>query len=129
MTKTQLRQRVRKLYAAWKTRKKFIPGKTRIRYAGAFFDTGEIEAIVETAFGGWFGLGEKGEELEKALAQYIGSSSSLLTNSGSSASLLTIATLTSTNFSWRLREGDEIITPACTFPTTVNPMIQHRLTP
>lgn len=111
------------------TDKKFIPGVTRIRYAGAYYDHEDVIAMVDAILNGWFGLGACGEHLEQALASYIGVPRALLTNSGSSASLLTIATLASPNFSWGLREGDEVITPACTFPTTVNPLIHYRLIP
>lgn len=111
------------------TSKKFTPGVTRIRYAGAYYDHEDVIAMVNAILNGWFGLGACGEHLEQALASYIGVPSALLTNSGSSASLLTIATLASPNFSWGLREGDEVITPACTFPTTINPLIHYRLVP
>ncbi len=109
--------------------RQFIPGKTRVRYAGAYYGEQEVTAMVTAILDGWFGLGSLGEQLEKKLASYIGVPKALLTNSGSSASLLAIATLSSPNFSWGLREGDEVITPACTFPTTVNPLLFYRLTP
>lgn len=109
--------------------KKFEPGKTWVQYAGAIFDDKEVNAVVTATLDGWFGLGQKSEDLENGMAEYLGVKGCMLTNSGSSSNLLAVATLMSPMFSEHLNPGDEIITTACGFPTTVNPMIQQGLVP
>jgi len=107
----------------------FIPGTTRIQYAGAMFDDCEVIAMVDSILNGWFGLGRKGREFELMFSKYLGVVRTILINSGSSASLLALAALTSPYFRGRLRKGDEVITPAMTFPTTFNSIIQNNLSP
>ena len=107
----------------------FIPGKTPIPYAGAVYDEEELQAMTDVMLKGWFGLGEQGELLEKELANYIGAKCAFLVNSGSSADLLMMASLMSYQFNNRLNPGDEVITPACTFPTLVAALIHHKLKP
>lgn len=108
---------------------KFVPGKTKVRYAGAVYGEEEINAIVDAALNGWFGLGKHAREFEKGLTDFIGCKETILANSGSSASLLATTSLTSNQLPDRLKPGDEVITPACTFPTTFNPIIQNNLKP
>lgn len=107
----------------------FVPGKTFIQYAGSFMDEKEIISSVNTLLDGWFGLGQHGENLEKNLAAYLQTKGSILTNSGSSANLLAVASLVSPMFPDKLSPGDEVITIACGFPTTINPIIQQGLVP
>lgn len=104
-----------------------IPGT--IRYAEAIFDENEVNSMVDTLLHGWLGLGRKGREFSAKLAQYLGVSRTILVNSGSSANLLAIAALKSKKLQNPLNNGDEVITPAVTFPTTLNPIIQNNLTP
>lgn len=127
--KREIRSQVKKIYDLRERKKKFIPGKTWVQYAGSYFDETEVNDAVETYIDGWFGLGSKGEKLEQMIASYLGMTGAVLTNSGSSASLLSIASLTSPMSPFRLRPGDEVITAACGFPTTVNPIIQYGLIP
>ncbi|QQG41069.1 MAG: lipopolysaccharide biosynthesis protein RfbH [Candidatus Levyibacteriota bacterium] len=108
---------------------KFIPGKTLIRYAGAVYDEEDLNAMVDVMLKGWFGLGTEGELLEKELSDYIGAKRTYLVNSGSSADLLAIASLMSYQFTNHLNPGDEVITPACTFPSVVAALVHHRLKP
>ncbi len=107
----------------------FIPGKSKVRYSGAFYDEKELIAMTNAMLEGWFGLGHQGELLENKLSNYIGSHSTLLTNSGSSASLLCMATLTSDLFPERIEPGSEVLTPACTFATTVAAIVHKNLIP
>jgi len=109
--------------------KKFIPGVTRIQYAGSIFDEREVIASVDAILDGWFGLGKKGREFELTFSKYLGVARTVLTNSGSSASLLALAALNSPYFRGHLKKGDEVITPAMTFPTTFNSIIQNNLCP
>ncbi len=111
------------------SRRKFIPGKTFIRYATAFYDEKELIAMNQAILKGWFGLSILGEQFENQLAKYIGSETAILTNSGSSASLLTMAALTNRLFTNHVPQGAEVITPACTFATTAAAIIQQGLTP
>lgn len=110
-------------------KKNFIPGKTPVQYAGAVYDEREIKAMVDSILKGWFGLATEGEALEEELATYLGAKKAFLTNSGSSADILAIASLMSKQFSDRLQPGDEVITPACTFPTVVASIYHNRLKP
>jgi len=109
----------------------FEPGKTAIPYAARVFDGNEVAAAVGTTLDFWLTLGPQGEAFERELAQAIGVKRSLLTNSGSSANLLAVSTLTSQRLpaERRLRPGDEVITCAAGFPTTVTPIVQNGAVP
>ena len=111
------------------TSAEFIPGKTTIQYSGAVYSAEEVMAIFETVLSGWFGVGAKGLKFEKEAAQVLGKQYGVVTNSGSSANLLAISSLKSLRRENRLEDGDEVIVPAATFPTTVNPIVQNQLIP
>lgn len=102
-----------------------------IPYAGRVFKEEEVEAAVGAALDFWLTLGPEGEALEKELAEFLGVKRSILVNSGSSANLLAISALTSHKLppERRLRAGDEVITCAAGFPTTVAPIIQAGAVP
>ncbi|MEK7611532.1 MAG: lipopolysaccharide biosynthesis protein RfbH [Patescibacteria group bacterium] len=125
----EISAKIEEIFNLRKKNKIFVPGKTRIQYAGGVFDDKEINASVSTLIDGWFGLGPKAEELETALAKYVGARGSILTNSGSSANLLVIASVMSDFFPDHLSPGDEVLTSACAFPTTVNPAVIYNLVP
>ena len=109
---------------------KFIPGKTRITYAGRVYDEKEITNLVDASLDFWLTAGRYSKEFEKKFADFLGARYCLLVNSGSSANLLAVSTLTSPLLKKRqLKPGDEVITTACGFPTTLNPIIQNNLTP
>jgi CDP-6-deoxy-D-xylo-4-hexulose-3-dehydrase len=108
---------------------KFIPGVTRIQYAGSMFDEGEAIAMVDAFLDGWLGLSKRAREFELLFSKYLGVARTILTNSGSSASLLALAALTSPDFKDHLEKGDEVITPAMTFPTTFASIFQNHLNP
>lgn len=120
---------VKSIFDARKGAKKFEPGKTWVQYAGSVFDDKEVNAMVDAIMDGWFGLGQRAENLEVGVAKYLKVKGCILTNSGSSANFLAIAGLMSPMLENHLKIGDEVITPACGFPTTVNPIIQHGLIP
>ena len=109
----------------------FIPGETVIPYAARVFDADEVGAAVGSSLDFWLTLGEEGNAFEKELAGVTGVRRSLLTNSGSSANLLAISALTSHKLpeEKRLRPGDEVITVAAGFPTTVAPILQNQAVP
>ncbi len=108
----------------------FEPGKTSIPYAGRVFDADEVKTLVDAALDFWLTSGRFSEQFERQFAHFFGMQYALLCNSGSSANLLALSALTSPKLGERhLRPGDEVITVATGFPTTVNPMIQHQLIP
>jgi CDP-6-deoxy-D-xylo-4-hexulose-3-dehydrase len=110
--------------------KKFVPGKDKINYASVIYDEKEIINLVNVALDFRLTAGAVAHEFEKRLADFLGVKYCLLTNSGSSANLLAISALTSTKLKdKRLKPGDEVITTACGFPTTIAPIIQNNLVP
>ena len=109
----------------------FEPGKTTVPYAGRVFDGDEVEAAVGATLDFWLTLGREGEAMEKELAEFMGVRKSILVNSGSSANLVAFSALTSAKLpaEKRIRPGDEVITCAAGFPTTVAPIIQNGAVP
>ena len=110
-------------------KRKFIPGVTKIQYSGPIFDDKELIALTDAILDGWFGVGKRANLFEKRFSELIGRKFGVLTNSGSSANLLAISALRSRRFKKQLMPGDEVIVPATTFPTTINPIIQNNLRP
>lgn len=102
-----------------------------VPYAGRVFDTDEVEAAVSSTLDFWLTLGKEGDALSEELAAFLGVKHSILTNSGSSANLLAVSALTSHKLPKhkRLQPGDEVITCAAGFPTTVAPILQNGLVP
>jgi len=108
----------------------FEPGVTPIPVSGKVFDEDEILHLVDASLDFWLTTGRYAMRLERALAKFVGVRHSFLCNSGSSANLIALSALTSHRLGDRaLRPEDEVITVAAGFPTTVNPIIQNRLTP
>jgi CDP-6-deoxy-D-xylo-4-hexulose-3-dehydrase len=111
-------------------RSAFIPGQTTVPYGARVFTEDEVEAAVAATLDFWLTLGPEGDAFEKELAGFLGVKKSILVNSGSSANLLAFAALTSDKLGdRRLRPGDEVITVAAGFPTTVAPILQHGCVP
>ena len=102
-----------------------------IPYAGRVFTEDEVEAAVSSTLDFWLTLGPEGEAFEHELASFLGVKHTLLVNSGSSANLLALTALTSHKIpeKRRLQPGDEVITCAAGFPTTVAPILQNGLVP
>lgn len=118
-------QLTRELHDLRRERAAFTPGETYIAYAGRVFDEREMQAAVDSALDFWLTLGEHGKAFERELAEYLGVRYCVLTNSGSSANLIALSALTSPKIGdRRIRPGDEVITVAAGFPTTVNPVFQ-----
>ena len=118
-------------YAAVKyTPKAFEGGNTVIPPSGKVLDGAELKLMVEASLDGWLTTGRFNEEFEKRLANYLGVRFALTTNSGSSANLLAFSALTSPRLGDRAIEpGDEVISVAAGFPTTVNPILQFGAVP
>ncbi len=108
----------------------FTPGQTAIAYAGRVFNADEVEAGVASLLDFWLTLGPQGDAFESELAAILGVRNSILVNSGSSANLVAFSALTSPKLGERrLQPGDEVITVAAGFPTTVGPIIQNGCVP
>jgi len=121
---------VTKYYLEKHKPKQFIPGETYIPYAGRVYNEKEIISLVDSALDFWLTAGRFAKQFEGEFAKFLGVKHCILTNSGSSANLLAISALTSPKLGERrLKPGDEVITIACAFPTTVNPIIQNNLIP
>ncbi len=108
----------------------FIPGQSPVPVSGKVIDGSDLSSVVDSALDCWFTTGRFAEEFERRLARFVGVRCASLVNSGSSANLLAISALTSPKLGdRRLNPGDEVITVAAGFPTTVNPIVQNRLVP
>ena len=108
----------------------FVPGKSRVNYAGRVFDEREMENLVDSVLEFWLTYGRWSKQFEKGLADYLGIRFALLVNSGSSANLLAFMTLTSPLLGERrVKRGDEVITVAAGFPTTIAPIVQYGAVP
>jgi CDP-6-deoxy-D-xylo-4-hexulose-3-dehydrase len=108
----------------------FIPGKSKVNYAGRVFDHNEIVNAVEASLDFWLTEGRFSESFERKIAEFLGIKHVLLTNSGSSANLLAFAALTSEKLGdKRLKMGDEVISVAAGFPSTVTPIMQYGMIP
>lgn len=110
--------------------KSFEPGKTFVNYGGRYFDENELVNLVDSSLDFWLTAGPWARKFEKGFAEWLGVRYCSLTNSGSSANLLAFSALTSPLLGERqVKRGDEVITVACGFPTTVTPCIQYGAVP
>ena len=108
----------------------FLPGESPVPVSGKVLDPSDIAALVDASLDGWLTAGRFHEDFERGLARYVGARSALFVNSGSSANLVALSALTSPKLGKRaLKPGDEVLTVAAGFPTTVNPIIQNNLRP
>ena len=111
-------------------KKEFKGGETYINYGGRFFDEKEMVNLVDSSLDFWLTSGPWVQKFEKQMAEYLGIKYCSLTNSGSSANLLAFMTLTAQELGERrIKRGDEVITVAAGFPTTVTPIIQYGAIP
>jgi CDP-6-deoxy-D-xylo-4-hexulose-3-dehydrase len=129
-----LRRRILDLVAEYHTAafppRTFEPGKSAVPVSGKVFDAHELRSLVDSSLDFWLTTGRFAAEFEQAFAKFMQQRFALLVNSGSSANLLAVAALTSPKLGdERLQPGDEAITVAAGFPTTVNPLVQYGLTP
>jgi CDP-6-deoxy-D-xylo-4-hexulose-3-dehydrase len=108
----------------------FVPGESSVPVSGKVFDASEMRMLVDSALDFWLTAGRFADRFEREFARWFGIRDCMLTNSGSSANLLAISALTSPKLGGRrLVPGDEVITLAAGFPTTINPIIQNGLVP
>lgn len=128
--RAQILEMVKEYHDVKYANREYIPGKTPVRYAGRVFDEKELQLLVDASLDFWLTSGRYSEQFEAEFADFVGAEYALLTNSGSSANLLALTALTSHLLGERrLKPGDEVITVAAGFPTTVNPIIQNGLIP
>jgi CDP-6-deoxy-D-xylo-4-hexulose-3-dehydrase len=130
----QLRKQILELTAQYHAeafpQKPFEPGETFVPVSGKVIDAADLTHVVDSALDCWFTTGRFAKEFERKLARFVGVRGCSLVNSGSSANLVALTALTSPKLGDRqLKPGDEVITVAAGFPTTVNPIIQNRLIP
>jgi CDP-6-deoxy-D-xylo-4-hexulose-3-dehydrase len=108
----------------------FVPGNTPVPVSGRVFDAEDMRSLVDSSLDFWLTTGRFAAQFEKQFARWFGVRTATLVNSGSSADLLAVTSLTSPKLGdRRLTPGDEVITVAAGFPTTVNPIIQNGLIP
>ena len=129
--KKQILRLTREYYSLTHGQKKdFVPSETFINYGGRFFDDEEMVNLVDSSLDFWLTAGPWARRFEKEFARWLGVRFCSLTNSGSSANLLAFSALTAPELGDRqIKRGDEVITVACGFPTTVTPCIQYGAIP
>jgi CDP-6-deoxy-D-xylo-4-hexulose-3-dehydrase len=128
--RTKILTLVKEYHTAKFAPKTFDPDKDLVHYAGRVFDAEEIVNLVDAGLDFYLTANRYAERFEAEFADYLGLSNALLVNSGSSANLVALTSLTSPKLKdRRLSPGDEVITTACGFPTTLNPILQNQLVP
>lgn len=127
----EILEKVREFHEAGQVdRRAFSPDKDVVHYAGRVHDADELITLVDSSLDFWLTSGRFTEEFETGLADFLSAENVLTVNSGSSANLVAFSTLTSPRLlDRRILPGDEVITVAAGFPTTVNPIIQNRAIP
>ena len=134
LKKDALRQQILELTAQYYDlafpKKPFLGGISQIPVSGKVFDESELTNLVDSSLDFWLTSGRFAHEFEEEFAKVMGVKHAMLCNSGSSANLLAVSALKSDRLGKRaLVDGDEVITLAAGFPTTVNPIVQNRLIP
>jgi CDP-6-deoxy-D-xylo-4-hexulose-3-dehydrase len=130
----ELRGQIRALTAEYFTEaflsSEFIAGESPVPISGKVFDETEIQYLVDSSLDFWLTTGRFADQFQKEFSKFIGVRNTILVNSGSSANLVALSCLTSPQLGDKaLKLGDEVITVASGFPTTVNPIIQNNLIP
>jgi CDP-6-deoxy-D-xylo-4-hexulose-3-dehydrase len=122
-------ERIARYYRLAHAERTFVPGETRVGYAGRVWDEREMINMVDAVLEFWLTAGRYAREFERRLGDFLDVREVIPVNSGSSANLVAITALTSSKLERPLRPGDQVITPAVTFPTTLAPIIQNNLVP
>lgn len=122
-------ERTRRYYDLVHKERSFVPFKTPVPYAGRVFGEAEMVSLMDSALDFWLTLGPYGDLFENKMKRFFGARDFVLVNSGSSANLVAVSALRSPYLEEPLREGDEVITPAVTFPSTLAPIVQNGLVP
>jgi CDP-6-deoxy-D-xylo-4-hexulose-3-dehydrase len=128
--RAEVLQLVREYYKEAFPAQQFVGGESAVAVAGRVFDAEELVHLVDSSLDFWLTTGRFAARFEREFARFFGRREAILVNSGSSANLVALSSLTSPKLGERaLKPGDEVITVAAGFPTTVNPIIQNRLVP
>jgi CDP-6-deoxy-D-xylo-4-hexulose-3-dehydrase len=128
--RAQIDRLVRQYYDAQFGERRFVAGHDLVHYAGRVFDAEELSQLVDSSLDFFLTANRYSEQFEAELASYLGVAEALLVNSGSSANLVAVTALTSPKLGApRLRPGDEVLTVATGFPTTVAPIVQNQCVP
>jgi len=128
--KNKILSLVKEYYKLSSSKDKFVPGKSYIHYGGRYYDEKEMMNLVDSSLDFWLTQGHWTQEFENEFAKWLGVRFCSVTNSGSSANLLAFTALTAPELKERqIKKGDEVITVACAFPTTVTPIIQYGAVP
>ena len=126
----QIRELVERYHAEAFPRRAFVPGESGVPVSGKVFDAEDIQHAVDASLDFWLTTGRFAEQFERQFARVMGVRDARLVNSGSSANLVALSALTSSTLGDRaLCPGDEVITVAAGFPTTLNPILQNNLVP
>ncbi len=125
LLRAEILEKTREYFAAAYEQRAFVPLQDAVPVSGRVFDERDLESLVDSALDFWLTTGRFAERFEREFAKWFGIRECVLVNSGSSANLVALAMLTSPELGEaRLRPGDEVITAAAGFPTTVNPIVQ-----
>ncbi len=127
--KQEIFAKVTQYYEAVHTPREFVPFKTRVFYSGRVFKEQEMINLIDSALDFWLTLGPYGDMFEQKMKRFFGARDFVLVSSGSAANLTAILTLMSRQLEDPLKPGDEVITPAVTFPTTLAPLVHSGLVP
>ena len=127
--KQEILEKARQYYERVHRPQKFVPYKTRIQYSGRVFYEQEMVNLVDSALDFWLTLGPYGDLFEQKMKRFLGVQDFVLVNSGSTANLTAVLALMSRQLETPLKPGDEVITPAVTFPTTLAPIVHSGLIP
>ncbi len=129
-SREEILEKVREFAREKLASQEFVPGESVVPVSGKVLDPEDFASVVDATLDGWFTAGRFHKQFEAKLAEYLGARSAMFVNSGSSANLVALSGLTSPKLGRRaLNPGDEVITVAAGFPTTVNPIIQNGLKP
>jgi CDP-6-deoxy-D-xylo-4-hexulose-3-dehydrase len=127
--KAEILDKVREYHALAHARPPFVLGKSRVNYAGRVFGPEELSNLVDSSLDFWLTMGPYGELFETRMKRYFGARDFALVNSGSTANLTAVMALMSRQLDRPLAAGDEVITPAVTFPTTLAPLVHGGIIP
>ena len=128
--KSEIMQKVSEYYFSEHSDQEFVPGESRVKYAGRVFDERDMNMMIASVLDFWLTAGPYAEQFELELGKFLGVNEIVPVNSGSSANLVAVTALCSRKRGkQRLLPGDEVIVPATSFPTTVAPLVQNRLVP
>lgn len=127
--KQEILDKVRRYYELVHKPREFVPFKTRVQYSGRVFGEQEMTNLVDSALDFWLTMGPYGELFESRMKRFFGARDFVLVNAGSTANLAAVLALLSQQLPDPLKPGDEVITPAVTFPTTLAPIVHSGLVP